>query len=78
MFQAGAIYEGQYFLGTSIARPLIRLKLYKGNTIVAGRKSPKSLYDPQIATMEAGASTYDQGDAAGFIRLNALRQTYDA
>ena len=52
---------------------VVRLKLYKGNIIVAGRKSPKSLYDPQIATMEAGASTYDQDDATGFIRLNALR-----
>src|SRR5438874_107682 len=52
---------------------LVRLKLYKGNIIVAGRKSPKSLYDPKIATMEAGASTYDQDDATGFIRLNALR-----
>ena len=52
----------------------IRLKLYKGNIIVAGRKSPKSLYDPQIATMEGtDASTYDQSDATGFIRLNALR-----
>ena len=52
---------------------IVRLKLYKGNIIIAGRKSPKSLYDPQIATMEAIASTYDQGDATGFIRLNALR-----
>ena len=53
---------------------VVRLKLYKGNIIVAGRKSPKSLYDPQIATMEAtGTSTYDQSDATGFIRLNALR-----
>ena len=53
---------------------VVRLKLYKGNVIVAGRKSPKSLYDPQIATMEgAAASTYDQNDATGFIRLNALR-----
>jgi argininosuccinate synthase len=51
----------------------VRLKLYKGNIIIAGRKSPKSLYDPQIATMEAVVSTYDQGDATGFIRLNALR-----
>src|SRR5213596_1692633 len=50
-----------------------RLKLYKGNIIVAGRKSPKSLYDPKIATMEGDASAYDQGDATGFIRLNALR-----
>jgi argininosuccinate synthase len=52
---------------------LVRLKLYKGNIIVAGRKSPKSLYDPQIATMEDDKSAYNQSDATGFIRLNALR-----
>jgi argininosuccinate synthase len=52
---------------------VVRLKLYKGNIIVAGRKSPKSLYDPKIATMEGEKSPYDQGDATGFIRLNALR-----
>jgi argininosuccinate synthase len=52
---------------------VVRLKLYKGNIIVAGRKSPKSLYDPKIATMESDASAYDQSDATGFIRLNALR-----
>ena len=52
---------------------LVRLKLYKGNIIVAGRKSPKSLYDSKIATMEGDASAYDQTDATGFIRLNALR-----
>jgi len=52
---------------------LVRLKLYKGNVIVAGRKSPKSLYDPKIATMEGDTSAYDQTDATGFIRLNALR-----
>src|SRR5216110_2866455 len=52
---------------------LVRLKLYKGNVIVAGRKSPKSLYDPKIATMEADVSQYNQDDATGFIRLNALR-----
>jgi argininosuccinate synthase len=52
----------------------VRLKLYKGNIIAAGRKSPKSLYDPQIATMEgSGAEAYNQSDATGFIRLNALR-----
>ena len=49
-----------------------RLQLYKGNCTVVGRKSPVSLYDPEIATFEAG-SGYDQADAAGFIRLNALR-----
>jgi argininosuccinate synthase len=52
---------------------VVRLKLYKGNIIVAGRKSPRSLYDPKIATMEGERSTYDQGEATGFIRLNALR-----
>jgi len=53
---------------------VVRLKLYKGNMIVAGRKSPKSLYDPKIATMEGeGAEKYDQSDATGFIRLSALR-----
>jgi argininosuccinate synthase len=52
---------------------LVRLKLYKGNMIVAGRKSPKSLYDPKIATMEGEVSGYDQSNATGFIRLNTLR-----
>ena len=49
-----------------------RLKLYKGAAYVAGRKSDVSLYDPGIATFEEGAG-YDQADAEGFIRLNALR-----
>jgi len=52
---------------------VVRLKLYKGNIIVAGCKSPRSLYDPKLATMERDPSTFDQGDARGFIRLNALR-----
>jgi argininosuccinate synthase len=51
---------------------IVRLKLYKGNIIAAGRKSPKSLYEPQVATMEGGGA-YNQSDATGFIRLNALR-----
>ena len=52
----------------------VRLKLYKGNIIAAGRKSPVSLYRPEIATMEADpVQAYDQNDATGFIRLNALR-----
>jgi len=52
----------------------VRLKLYKGNLIVAGRKSPVSLYNPAIATMEADPTkAYNQDDATGFIRLNALR-----
>ncbi len=49
-----------------------RLVLYKGSVRVAGRKSPKTLYRPDIATFEEDA-VYDQKDAAGFIRLNALR-----
>lgn len=49
-----------------------RLKLYKGNVTVAGRKAPKSLYRPDLATFEAGGD-YRQADATGFIRLNALR-----
>jgi argininosuccinate synthase len=52
----------------------VRLKLYKGNIMAAGIKSPVSLYNPHIATMEADPTqAYDQGDATGFIRLNALR-----
>ncbi|GBE05409.1 MAG TPA: argininosuccinate synthase [Nitrospirae bacterium] len=50
----------------------VRLKLYKGNCIVAGRKSPRSLYEPALATFEA-ETIYDQKDAKGFIKLNALR-----
>jgi argininosuccinate synthase len=49
-----------------------RLKLYKGNVTVVGRKAPKSLYRPDLATFEAGGD-YRQADATGFIRLNALR-----
>jgi argininosuccinate synthase len=52
----------------------VRVKLYKGNLMVAGRKSPVSLYNPHIATMEADPTkAYNQSDATGFIRLNALR-----
>ena len=51
----------------------VRLKLYKGNVIVVGRSSPKSLYSDQIVTFEDDAGAYDQKDAQGFIKLNALR-----
>ena len=55
-------------------RGTVRVKLYKGNIMVAGRKSPVSLYNPHIATMEADPTkAYNQEDATGFIRLNALR-----
>jgi argininosuccinate synthase len=51
----------------------VRLKLYKGNAIVTGRKSGKSLYSDALVTFEDDRGAYDQKDAAGFIRLNALR-----
>ena len=54
-------------------RGLVRVKLYKGNVIVTGRKSPNSLYNADLVTFEEGAVDYDHGDAHGFIRLNALR-----
>jgi len=81
---AEMIYYGYWFsperrmLQTAIdeaQRPVTgtaRLKLYKGNVTVAGRKSPHSLYRPDIATFEED-TVYQQADAEGFIRLNALR-----
>ncbi len=51
----------------------VRLKLYKGNVIVTGRRSDKSLYADDLVTFEDDAGAYDQVDAKGFIRLNALR-----
>jgi argininosuccinate synthase len=51
----------------------VRLKLYKGSVIVVGRKSPHSLYSQQHVTFEDDAGAYDQRDAEGFIKLNALR-----
>ena len=54
-------------------RGVARVKLYKGNVIVTGRKSPNSLYNADLVTFEEGAVDYDHGDAHGFIRLNALR-----
>jgi argininosuccinate synthase len=51
----------------------VRLKLYKGRAWVVGRESPYSLYDQDLVTFEEGAVAYDHRDAAGFIKLNALR-----
>ncbi|MFL5055613.1 MAG: argininosuccinate synthase, partial [Microvirga sp.] len=51
----------------------VRLKLYKGGVWVIGRDSPNSLYDQDLVTFEEGAASYDHRDAAGFIKLNALR-----
>ncbi|MCP5540485.1 MAG: argininosuccinate synthase [Akkermansiaceae bacterium] len=55
-----------------------RMKLYKGNVMPAGRRSPLSLYREDIATMEGGEEAYNQDDASGFIRLNALRLKTEA
>jgi argininosuccinate synthase len=51
----------------------VRVKLYKGNATVTGRESPNSLYNPELVTFEDDRGAYDQKDAEGFIRLNALR-----
>jgi len=57
----------------AVVNGVVRVKLYKGNVIVAGRKSDDSLFDDRIATFEEDAGAYDQKDAEGFIKLNALR-----
>jgi argininosuccinate synthase len=64
----------QSFMDQAQARTtgVARLKLYKGNCEVVGRKSEQSLYDDSFATFEAD-TVYDQADATGFIRLNGLR-----
>ncbi len=67
MLQA-AIDESQGFVNGTV-----RLKLYKGNVVVVGRKSENSLFDEAIATFEDDAGAYNQKDAEGFIKLNALR-----
>jgi len=67
MLQA-AIDKSQEFVGGTV-----RLKLYKGNVIVVGRASPNSLYSQDLVTFEEDRGAYDQKDAAGFIKLNALR-----
>jgi len=67
MLQALADKSQEFVTGT------VRLKLYKGNASVVGRESPYSLYSQDLVTFEEGSVAYDQRDAAGFIRLNALR-----
>ena len=52
---------------------VVRAKLYKGNVIITGRRSPNSLYDEDLVTFEEGSINYDHSDAKGFIKLNALR-----
>jgi argininosuccinate synthase len=67
MLQAAIDKSQQFVCGR------VRLKLYKGNVGVVGRQSKYSLYDQDLVTFEEGKVAYDQRDAAGFIRLNALR-----
>ncbi|MDB5515525.1 MAG: argininosuccinate synthase [Tardiphaga sp.] len=67
MLQAAIDHSQQYVTGR------VRLKLYKGNVIVIGRESQDSLFDQDLVTFEEGAVAYDHRDAAGFIKLNALR-----
>ncbi|PCI03130.1 MAG: argininosuccinate synthase [Hyphomicrobiales bacterium] len=67
MLQAAIDHSQQHVEGT------VRLKLYKGNVIVSGRKSPKTLYSEDLVTFEDDHGAYDQQDAHGFIKLNALR-----
>jgi argininosuccinate synthase len=67
MLQAAIDKSQAYVTGS------VRLRLYKGSVNVIGRESPYSLYDQDLVTFEEGAVAYDQRDAAGFIRLNALR-----
>jgi len=67
MLQAAIDYSQEKVTGT------VRLKLYKGGVYVVGRKSPYSLYSEKVVTFEDDAGAYDQRDAAGFIKLNALR-----
>ena len=67
MLQAAIDHSQLHVTGT------VRLKLYRGSVSVVGRKSPMSLYSPKIVTFEDDAGAYDQRDAEGFIKLNALR-----
>lgn len=67
MLQAAIDHSQQNVTGT------VRLKLYKGSASVVGRKSPHSLYSEKVVTFEDDQGAYDQRDAAGFIKLNALR-----
>ncbi|HEY0218627.1 MAG TPA: argininosuccinate synthase, partial [Afipia sp.] len=67
MLQAAIDLSQQYVTGR------VRVKLYKGNVTVIGRESKYSLYDQDLVTFEEGAVAYDHRDAAGFIKLNALR-----
>jgi argininosuccinate synthase len=82
---AKLIYNGYWFapetrmmqsainLSQATVNGTVRLKLYKGNTMVVGRKSDNSLFDERLCTFEDDEGAYNQKDADGFIKLNALR-----
>jgi argininosuccinate synthase len=82
---AGLIYNGFWFSperemlqalidkSQAFVTGQVRVKLYKGNVSIIGRTSPYSLYDQELVTFEEGKVAYDHRDAAGFIKLNALR-----
>ena len=82
---ASLIYNGFWFaperemlqaaidLSQAMVTGQVRVKLYKGNVTIIGRTSPYSLYDQELVTFEEGKVAYDQRDATGFIKLNALR-----
>jgi argininosuccinate synthase len=57
----------------TVVNGVVRLKLFKGNVVVVGRKSDDTLFDESLATFEDDSGAYDQADAEGFIKLNALR-----
>jgi argininosuccinate synthase len=57
----------------TVVNGTVKLKLYKGNVMVVGRRSEDSLFDESIATFEEDDGAYNQADAEGFIKLNALR-----
>jgi argininosuccinate synthase len=67
MLQAAIDHSQRFVAGR------VKVKLYKGNATVIGRESPHSLYDQELVTFEEGRTAYDQRDAEGFIKLNALR-----
>jgi argininosuccinate synthase len=72
MLQAAIDHSQAYVTGQ------VRVKLYKGNVSIIGRSSPCSLYDQDLVTFEEGTTAYDHRDAAGFIKLNALRLRVNA
>ncbi len=65
--------QGMIDASQAVVNGVVRLKLFKGNVLVVGRKSDDTLFDESLATFEDDSGAYDQADAEGFIKLNALR-----